>query len=196
HIVLFEAFARALAQLGKETTRLQLAGSGAEEDNLRAAARRLGIEEQVEFLGSVADVRALLKSCSFTVLPSLSEGTPNAVLESLACGKAVVASRVGGLPEILARGAGIMVPPGDPDPLAQAMIELLTDPARARQLGEQGRQIVQSRFGLQRMVDENLSLYLDLLSKKGIPLDTPSRLTVQETVSGERPSPPHTVSGA
>ena len=94
----------------------------------------------------------LLEECSFTVLPSLSEGMPNAVLESLAQGRAVVASAVGGVPEILNRGGGILVPPGDPEALADAMRTLLADPTLAARLGAEGRALVSERFGIDRMV--------------------------------------------
>lgn len=174
HNVLLKAFASALPQLGAEKTRLELAGSGPEEANLRGVVRQLGIEAQVRFLGSVSDVRGLLVTCTFTVLPSLTEGMPNAVLESLACGRPVIASRVGGVPEILTYGGGIMVPAGDHPALAEALVELAADPDRARALGERGRRMVESRFGLQRMVDENLVMYLDLLSKKGLSLEAPT----------------------
>ncbi len=88
---------------------------------LRAQARELGIDEEVDFLGSVADVPALLDGCLFTVLPSLTEGMPNAVLESLAHRRPVIASAVGGVPVILSRGGGILVRPGDPEALVEAM---------------------------------------------------------------------------
>lgn len=92
----------------------------------------------------------LLEGCTFTALASLSEGVPNAVLESLACGRAVIASRVGGVPEILADGGGIMVPPGDSDALARALVELGTDLPLALRMGDQGRHVARERFGLER----------------------------------------------
>ena len=107
---------------------------------------------------------ALLDECSFTVLPSLSEGLPNAVLESLAQGRAVVASAVGGIPEILNRGGGILVPAGDPEALADAMRSLLADPTLAARLGAEGRAVVSDGFGIDRMVEESLQLYRGLLA--------------------------------
>ena len=123
-----------------------------------------GSSGDVQFLGSVPDVPALLDECSFTVLPSLSEGMPNAVLESLAHGRAVVASAVGGIPEILIRGGGILVPAGDPEALADAMRSLLADPALAARLGAEGRAVVGDGFGIDRMVEESLRLYRGLLA--------------------------------
>jgi glycosyltransferase involved in cell wall biosynthesis/O-antigen/teichoic acid export membrane protein len=166
HAVALEAFARVRAALPDVQARLLLAGSGPEERPLRALARARGIEADVEFLGSVADVPALLARCSFSVLPSLTEGMPNAVLESLAQGRAVVASAVGGVPEILERGGGILVPPGDARALADAMRALLTDPALAAGLGAEGRVLVHDLFGIDRMVEESLRLYQGLLARK------------------------------
>jgi glycosyltransferase involved in cell wall biosynthesis/O-antigen/teichoic acid export membrane protein len=166
HATALAAFAQVRALWPESTARLQFAGAGPEEASLRACAREHGIDGDVEFLGSVADVPALLARCSFTVLPSLSEGMPNAVLESLAHGRAVVASAVGGVPEILGRGGGVLVPPGDPEALADAMRALLADPALAARLGAEGRAVVHDQFGTDRMVDESLQLYSQLLAGK------------------------------
>jgi glycosyltransferase involved in cell wall biosynthesis len=166
HAVALTAFARVRALSPMLEARLELAGAGPEEGPLRALARERGIDEDVEFLDSVADVPALLAGCSFTVLPSLSEGMPNAVLESLAHGRAVIASAVGGVPEILGHGGGVLVPPGDPEALADAMCALLTDPALAARLGAEGRALVHDRFGIDRMVDESLRLYSRLLAAR------------------------------
>jgi glycosyltransferase involved in cell wall biosynthesis/O-antigen/teichoic acid export membrane protein len=166
HTVAFEAFALVRASLPDVRARLLLAGSGPEEGSLRVLARARGIDADVEFLGSVADVPALLAGCSFTVLPSLTEGMPNAVLESLAHGRAVVASAVGGVPEILGRGGGILVPPGDVRALADAMRTLLADPVLAARLGAEGRVLMHDRFGIDRMVAESLRLYQSLLKRK------------------------------
>ena len=164
HDVALAAFARVRASMPALEARLQLAGAGPEEKPLRARARELGIDESVEFLGSVADVSALLADCAFTVLPSLTEGMPNAVLESLAHGRAVIASAVGGVPEILEHGGGVLVPPGDPEALADAMRALLVDPAMAARLGAEGRALVNALFGIERLVQETLRLYQGLLS--------------------------------
>ena len=145
--------------------RLQLAGTGPEEGPLRALARERGIDEDVEFLGSVADVPALLARCSFTVLPSLSEGMPNAVLESLAHGRAVVASAVGGVPEILGRGGGVLVPPGDPS-ACRRHAHAAGRPALAARLGAEGRVLVHDGSGSTGWWTESLRLYQSLLDRK------------------------------
>jgi|GEM_PF-193804 len=163
HAVALAAFARVRAALPTAAARLQLVGSGPAAQALRAQACELGIDEEVDFLGSVADVPALLADCSFTVLPSLTEGMPNAVLESLAHGRPVVASAVGGVPEILGHGGGILVRPGDPEALTEAMFRLLAEPGLAAELGTEGRALVRDRFGVDRMVTDSLRLYYGLL---------------------------------
>ena len=182
HAVALAAFARVRAEWPALEVQLQLAGSGPEEASLRAKAREYGIEGDVQFLGSVADVPVLLDECSFTVLPSLSEGMPNAVLESLAQGRAVVASAVGGIPEILIRGGGVLVPRGDPGALADALCSLLADPAQATRLGAEGRAVVGDVFGIDRMVEESLRLYRGLLAGR-----SPSEAVSSD--HGDRPGP-------
>jgi glycosyltransferase involved in cell wall biosynthesis len=183
HDVALRAFAQVRALLPALEARLQLAGAGPEEAPLRAQARELGIDTDIEFLGSVADVPALLAGCSFTVLPSLTEGMPNAVLESLAHGRAVVASAVGGVPEILEQGGGLLVPHGDPEALADAMLALLLDRNRAARLGSEGRRLVRDRFGVDRMVEESLRLYGGLLAGR-----SPSEALASEADRSSSPS--------
>ena len=166
HDVLLDAFARAAEQV--PNARLWLAGSGPERTVLRERAATLGIAGRVEFLGSVGNVQHLLDACAFTVLASRSEGMPNVVLESLAAARPVIASAVGGVPELLEGGGGILVPAGDVDAFARAMIGFWSDPGRAAALGEAGRRDVASRFSLGRMVDATSSLYGDLLERRGV----------------------------
>src|SRR5260370_22567722 len=89
---------------------------------------------------------------------------PNAVLERLGYGRAVVGSAVGGVSEILDQGGGILVPPGDPEALARAICTLLADPALAVSLGAEGRVLVREQFGVDRMVKESVRLYRGLLA--------------------------------
>jgi glycosyltransferase involved in cell wall biosynthesis len=162
HRVALEAFATVLERCGRGSAELRLAGSGPEEEALRLDAARLGIADRVVFLGSVPDVAEELESCRCTVLPSHSEGLPNAVLESMAAGRAVVASDVGGVAEALAEGGGVLVPVGDAAALADQVSRFVLDPRLAATLGEQGRRAVLDRFGAERMVEETISLYEEL----------------------------------
>lgn len=139
HAVLFEALAR-LARDGAAPLCLA-AGTGPEGDALDELATRLGLAGRVRWLGRVADVRPVLGAADVVVAPSLAEGLGVAVIEAMAAGVAVVASAVGGIPELVRDGVeGLLVPPGDPAALAAALGRVLRDAHLRRQLGEAGRQ--------------------------------------------------------
>lgn len=188
HEVLLHAFSRVVRDMGPDAARLQLAGKGREETHLRALTEELGLVGAVDFLGSVPDMNDRLRECLFTVLPSLTEGMPNAVLESMAAGRAVVASAVGGVPELLGEGGGLMVPLGEPERLATAIEELLADPARTAAMGLDGRRVAGSQFGMDRMVDTTLHLYRRLLEARGkTPRPEPTAEEVADTTFGVMP---------
>jgi glycosyltransferase involved in cell wall biosynthesis len=128
---------------------------------------QLGLKDRVLLTGYRADVESLLSDTSISVLPSLSEGLSNVLLESMAAGVPVVATRVGGTPEAVEHGeTGLLVPPADPQGLAEAIAALLRDPQLAARLAAAGRQSVRDRFGMDRMVHATVQLYLDLLVHK------------------------------
>lgn len=129
-------------------------------ESLRAEAKELGIESHVSFLGFRADVKKLLEEIDIVCLTSDSEGMPNALLEAMAAARPVVATRVGGAVELVEPGkAGLLVPPGDANGLAGAVGQLLADPALARQMGQNGRNLVTSRYSCLRMADAFARLY-------------------------------------
>jgi glycosyltransferase involved in cell wall biosynthesis len=145
------------------------AGRGRVRDygaEMKAMAKRLGLEGRVIFAGVRADVPDILSQVTVSVLPSLSEGLPNAVLESMAAGVPVVASRVGGIPEVVDHGrTGLLVPPRDPAALAEAIGVLLDNRERARQFGDAGRASVLQHFRLEHAVRDTEQLYADLLAR-------------------------------
>ncbi|MBI3988696.1 MAG: glycosyltransferase [candidate division NC10 bacterium] len=144
-----------------------LIGDGPCREVLEDLARELGLEKDVLFLGSRQDVPHLLALMDVVVLPSLEEGFPNAVLEAMAAGKPVVATEVGGVPEVIVhRKTGLLVPPKDPQALADAIIELLDDPQLALEMGRAGRERVTKEFGLDRMIREMEGLYEELIARK------------------------------
>jgi glycosyltransferase involved in cell wall biosynthesis len=107
---------------------------------LRARAKALGLSDCVHFLGFRKDARALMALCDVVVLPSLHEGFPRVLLEAMAEGKPVVASKVGGIPELVEDGeTGFLVPPSDPQSLAAALREILSAPSLMKRMGEAGR---------------------------------------------------------
>ena len=144
--VLFEAWRDVAAQV--PDAQLSLVGEGPLERELRDLARRLGIGGSVSFEGRLAagGVRAALDRSSLLVLPSRSEGMPRVVLEALSRARPVVASRIGGVPEMVQHGrTGLLLPPGDAHALAEALAELLPDRQRLRRMGDEGRRFVAQR---------------------------------------------------
>jgi glycosyltransferase involved in cell wall biosynthesis len=137
-----------------------IVGRGELELALKEEVKRCGVEKQVRFLGFRNDVSALLSIMDIFVLPSLSEGLSIALLEAMAAGKPVVATNVGGNPELVIDGeTGFSVPPSDPDALAAKICLLLGERARARNFGENGRNRVQQCFSLRGMADNYQVLY-------------------------------------
>jgi glycosyltransferase involved in cell wall biosynthesis len=135
-------------------------GRGDLLDMLKERARALGIEKRVMFLGYREDVAALLQAIDVFVLPSLSEGLPLALLEAMAAAKPLVATEVGGIPEVVVDGeTGFLVPPKNPEALAEKILLLLTDAELARRLGRHARLRVEERFSIASMVRAYEALY-------------------------------------
>ncbi|NWG74716.1 MAG: glycosyltransferase family 4 protein [Rubrivivax sp.] len=133
------AFAQVVAEYPQ--ARLVLAGDGPEEASLRQLADELGVTAQVEFAGALDRdaIAARLRESSVSINPSRVDNMPNSVLEALACGVPVVSTRVGGVPFVVDDGeTALLVPPGDPDAMARAIVRLLRDPALAKRLRDAG----------------------------------------------------------
>jgi glycosyltransferase involved in cell wall biosynthesis len=151
--------------------RFVIVGDGASRRELEEQARLLGLAGRVVFTGTRLDVAAILSQAAISVAPSLSEGLSNVVLESMAAGVPVVATRVGGTPEILDDGVtGLLVPPCDAPALAGAIGRLLGNEALARRLGEAARARAVNRFSMHHMVRQTEGLYRALL--RGAPSAT------------------------
>jgi glycosyltransferase involved in cell wall biosynthesis len=164
HEVLLEAIARARAELPDVT--LELAGEGPLEPELRAAVARLELGGAVTFLGHVAPPTPVYERAEIVVVPSFGEGFGMVALEAMERGRAVIASDVGGLPEIVAAGeTGLIVPPGDASALAAAIVELAGDSARAAALGAAGRARALAEFSQERCTERIEQLYLAALSR-------------------------------
>jgi len=146
HATLLRAFARVNARW--PGARLLLVGRGPEEAELRALATALGIAAHVQFTGERADVAPSLQQMDLYVQASVAEGMPNSVLEAMAAGLPVVATSVGGTPEVVVDGeTGLLVPPRDPVALADAMQKLLEDRTMTDAFGRAGRARVETHFG-------------------------------------------------
>lgn len=145
-----------------------LVGDGALRKRFERLAEDLGIEQKVHFLGKRGDIPRILSSLNVSVLCSTSEGFSNVILESMAAAKPVVATDVGGSPEIVIDGVtGYLVPPANSHELAKGIMEILKDEQKARKMGEAGRDEVKRRFSVERMVAEHEKLYDSLLAGKG-----------------------------
>lgn len=137
-----------------------LVGDGPLRDRFQALAEELGIEARVHFLGTRNDTPSILSALDVSVLCSTSEGMSNVILESMAAGKPVVATRVGGNPELVTEGVtGLLAPPADPDALADAILSLLRDPDAARAMGSAARERVVREFTVAAMVQKHERLY-------------------------------------
>jgi glycosyltransferase involved in cell wall biosynthesis len=134
---------------------------GAFRRGLEEEADRLGIRDRVLFTGYRAEVDGLLAALDVFVLPSSVEGLPMTILEAMAQGTPVVATAVGGTPEVVDAETGILVPPGDVEALTAALRDLLADPERARQLGDAGRLRVEAEFSERAMAALVLELYTE-----------------------------------
>ncbi len=166
HRVFLDACCRLRA--ARPDARFLLIGDGPCRAELERRTIELKLGEAVRFLGSREDIPELLAQINIAALPSMEEGFPNAVLEAMAAGIPVVASRVGGVPEAIVDGStGFLVTPGEPEELAGSILALLNDPARAEAMGRAGRRRVVERFGITRMVEETQAIYEELLGDPG-----------------------------
>lgn len=145
--------------------RFVLVGSGSKEAELRDQARRLG--DRFRFLGYRQDISELMAALDVLVVPSLNEGMGRVIVEAGAAKTPVVATRVGGIPDIVIDGnTGVLVSPGDTTSMAEALIALLRDRERLRTMGDAARAYVLPRFGLDRMVMRIEALYEELIREK------------------------------
>lgn len=156
------AAARVLAT-GREVE-FVIAGAGPEEENLRRLARELGIAPQVTFVPNLLDFAEALEAMDLFCLPSLQQGIGTIMLEAMALGRPVIATRVGGVYRVIRDGeTGLLVPPSDSAQLAQRILELLNDPERARRIGEAARLEVQQEFRVDQMVERTAAVYREVL---------------------------------
>ena len=144
-----------------------IVGGGRRIDEVRQLAESLGLAGAVHFLGPRPDVPDLLNAMDIFVLPSYSEGVSLALLEAMAAGLPVIATAVGGLPEVVTDGDnGLLIPPRDAEALAGALERLLADPAFAQRLGANARAHVRERYSLDRLGREINEIYGELVEKK------------------------------
>lgn len=143
-----------------------MAGDGPLRQQALAILAQAGALESAWLPGSRDDVPAIMRGLDLFVLPSLAEGISNTLLEAMASGLPVVATRVGGNPELMEEGiTGSLVPPADPQALSAAIRDYVVNPEMIRRHGANGRRAVESRFGMEAMVKAYMGVYDSILAQ-------------------------------
>lgn len=167
HIHLIRAAATIVA--ARPNVKFVVAGRGGEQQALQAEIDRLGLQNNFMLLGFREDVDALLQAFDLFVMPSLSEGMPISILEAMAAHRVVIASDVGGIPQLIRQGhSGVLVPPQDPQQLAAAILDLITDTAKRETLVRQAYVLVCERFSQDACTDSYVALYEKRASQRPV----------------------------
>ncbi|MBU6391594.1 MAG: glycosyltransferase family 4 protein [Planctomycetota bacterium] len=165
HTYLITAFARVVKEI--PNVRLVFLGDGELKEALFVQTKTLGLENHVLFLGMRTDVPEIISASDLFVLPSINEGFGVVLLEAMAMKCPIVATNVGGIPEVVLDGeTGILVPPKDPEQLAGTIIKLIKDSTLARQLAESGYQRLKAYFDIKDTIVKIEHLYKELLEVK------------------------------
>lgn len=147
--------------------RFLIVGDGPDREALEARARELGVASVLVFTGFRTDVARLYRAMDVSVLASLSEGLSITVLESMSHGLPVVATRVGGNPEVVRHGeTGFLVPPADPEALARALVRILKNGSARLAMGREGRRTAREEFSLERVARRYRDIYGELLGEE------------------------------
>ncbi len=143
-------------------------GDGAYGTILKDLSASLSVQDHITFAGHRTDIPNLLACSDIFVLPTLGDALPTVLIEALAAGKPIVASNVGGVPEIIENGVnGVLVPPGDPSRLADACLQLLKNKKQARQMILAGGQTVWQRFNVDAQIEQLSKIYEELVASHG-----------------------------
>ena len=167
HRILLEAVAQIVSKFPAVV--FVLVGRGELMPQLQEQVRKLDIEDHVIFTGFRNDSEALTKEFDIFCLPSLSEGLSSAILVAMANSLPVIATQVGGIPELVVDGeTGLLVPPNDAHRLASALRQVLDSESLRRRMGQAARRRVEKNFTLKRKLDQTEQLYRALLASDGI----------------------------
>jgi glycosyltransferase involved in cell wall biosynthesis len=144
-----------------------IAGEGPMDSSLRKLVESLGVEDSVKFLGHRSDVPDLLRGATVFARPSTLEGMPLTVLEAMATGLPVIATPVGGTPELITDGQnGFLTPVGDFRALADAIVDVLSDLERASNMGQRNLRTVRDEYTWERVVEHTEALYYEMIPEK------------------------------
>jgi glycosyltransferase involved in cell wall biosynthesis len=141
-----------------------LVGDGPEEESIKDQINQRGMEQNVRMLGYMEDVREVLAASDLFVLPSEHEAFGRAVAEAMLMEKPVVATAVGGLPELISPDTGLLVPAGCPEELGDAMQSIISEPDKGYRMGQRGRKRAMTHFSLDRYVDQMVQIFEETLS--------------------------------
>jgi glycosyltransferase involved in cell wall biosynthesis len=148
--------------------RFLIVGEGPIEKHIREWVKELSLENEVIFTGFREDINEVLASLDILVMSSVAEGVPQVISQALAMGKGVVASSVGGIPELIRNGStGLLVPPEDGRSIAEACLKLLGDKSLIRRLGQAGKKLIEEKFSLEAMLDKIEQIYSPSLREEG-----------------------------
>ena len=165
----YTTFVRALARLEQGSFRALIVGSGPQWAKIAAEIERLQLTDSVQLCGERQDVRPVLASADAFVLASAYESLPISILEAMAARLPVVASAVGGVPDIVVDGeTGFLVPPADPEALADRLRTIVADGALRRRLGDAGRRRVEKHFAVEEFQRLHVELYRRELARIGV----------------------------
>lgn len=170
HDVLISAFKKIRQEI--TNARLVIVGEGHLYEQLASHVTELGLRESVVFTGFIENVPQIVSTFDVAVLPSLFEGMGRVVLEAMAMAKPVVASRVGGIPDLVDHGRnGFLVNPGDVDALAESIMKILRDKGLAKSMGKAGQEKIGEKFSADYMVRAMDRLYQEILFEKGVDIE-------------------------
>lgn len=161
----------ALPFLKKEfkNIKLLITGEGSTMERLKKKAKENNVHDSIIFTGKRRDIPDILSCTDIFVMPSVAEGLPNALLEAMAMGKPIVATEVGGIPEVIKNGhSGLLVPPRNPEALATAIKDLISNDQLAAKMGQVARHIVLDNFSIWSIAQKWQTLYLSILREKGL----------------------------
>ena len=179
HALFLDAAARVSAR--ERNARFIVVGDGVLRPTLESQARELGIGDKVLFTGWRRDLPRLCVDLDVLVVSSDNEGTPVSAIEAMAARCPVVATRVGGLPDLIDdHKTGRLVPPRNADALASAVLDLLQSPHTARELGRNAQEFVRQRFAVRRLLGDMDHLYRQLLAEKAISVSVTEKLAGSE----------------
>jgi glycosyltransferase involved in cell wall biosynthesis len=160
HSVLIEALRLLNQNYDVPPWQLGIAGRGEEHERLFAQIHEASLAQRIHLLGLRNDIPDLLAAADGWIMPSLSEGLPMALLEAMAAGLPIIASSVGGIPDIIRPNeSGWLVPPNDPIRLAEALAEMLLHPERAARFGQHAKTIASHSYGQEQLISKHLEIY-------------------------------------